>query len=356
MLVVFRSRPKGKKIGEEGVTPVDLPEQEKDARIRELEQELQSTKEYLQTTIEELETSNEELKSSNEELQSTNEELQSTNEELDTSREELQSTNEELRTVNSEHQQKIDELSKAYDDLNNVLGATEVATLFLDHDLTIRRFTPAARQLFRLIDRDIGRPLGDISSVLKHENLANDIRTVLETLARTEKEVYVEDDANACYRMRIIPYRTAENVIEGAVVTFVDVTDVRKAMMDAEAARDFAEAVAETIREPLLILDTNLQVVSGNRAFFRFFHTGRDKTVGRQIYDLGDRQWDIPELRQLLEKIVPENTKFEDFRVAHKFPRIGERTMLLNARQTMLKGETTGRILLAFEDVTGKDK
>jgi two-component system CheB/CheR fusion protein len=354
MLVVFKSKQKEKKPGEEGAAPVALPEQKKDTRIRELEQELQSTKEYLQTTIEELETSNEELKSSNEELQSTNEELQSTNEELDTSREELQSTNEELRTVNSEHQQKIDELSKLYDDLNNLLGTTEIATLFLDNDLRIRRFTPATRRLFRLIDRDIGRPLGDISSMLTHEDLASDIRSVLETLTRIEKEVSVEDDANACYRMRIVPYRTGENIIEGAVVTFVDIADYKKAVVLAAEAGSAFEAIVETIREPLLILDTNLNVVGANPAFYRFFHARRDETIGQHIYDLGNHQWDIPDLRRLLEKIVPENTKFEGFRVTHEFPQIGERTLLLNARQTMLKGETTGRILLAFEDVTGK--
>jgi two-component system CheB/CheR fusion protein len=354
MLVVFKDRQKEKKPGEETTTPVNLSDQEKDARIRELEQDVQSTKEYLQTTVEELETSNEELKSSNEELQSTNEQLQSTNEEFETSREELQSTNEELRTVNSEHQQKIDELSKAYDDLNNVLGATEVATLFLDNGLRIRRFTPAARKLFRLIDQDIGRPLSDISSNLKHAELANDIRTVLETLNRIEKEVHVEGEEQGCYQMRIVPYRTAENVIEGTVVTFVDISDYKKASDAAEAAGGLAEAIVETIREPLLILDTDLKVIRANSAFYRFFHTREHETVGRRIYDLGDRQWDIPALRELLEKIVPENSNFEGFRVMHNFPRVGQRTMLLNARQTTLKGETTGRILLAFEDITGK--
>ncbi len=188
-MVVFKNKPKERKTPDGNVDPISLPEHEKDVRIRELEQELQSTKEYLQTTIEELETSNEELKSSNEELQSTNEELQSTNEELDTSREELQSTNEELRTVNSEHQMKIDELSKAYDDLNNLLGATEVATLFLDHDLRIRRFTPAARKLFRLMDRDVGRPLEDIAAAVRYDSLLGDIRSVVETLSRVDKEV-----------------------------------------------------------------------------------------------------------------------------------------------------------------------
>jgi len=161
VLVIFKSKPKEKKAGEEGGTPLRMPEQEKDARIRELDQELQYTKEYLQTTIEELETSNEELQSSNEELQSTNEEPQSTNEELDTSRE-------ELRTINAEHQQKIDELSKAYDDLNNLLGATEVATLFLDRDLKIRRFTPAARQTMHKGEAT-GRILLAIEDVTDHE-------------------------------------------------------------------------------------------------------------------------------------------------------------------------------------------
>jgi two-component system CheB/CheR fusion protein len=351
MLVVFKSRPKERKPGEGAVPlPTDVPAEEKDGRIRELEQELQSTREYLQTTIEELETSNEELKSSNEELQSTNEELQSTNEELDTSREELQSTNEELRTVNSEYQQKIEELSKAYDDLNNLLGATEVATLFLDRDLRIRRFTPAARKIFRLIDRDVGRPLDDISTSLQAPNLMPDIRSVLETLTRVDEEVSC--DGSEWYQMKVVPYRTAEDVIEGVVITFVDVTDRKKTLAVAEQASDFAEAIVETVRQPLLILDGDLKVVSANAAFYHHFQTRPEETLGLRIYQLGNNQWDIAELRELLEQIVPQNTKFEGFRVHTDFPQIGGRTMLLNARQTMHKGEATGRILLAFEDIT----
>lgn len=344
-MIVFKSKPRKRKTSDGQGEPIALPEQEKDARIRELEQELQSTKEYLQTTIEELETSNEELKSSNEELQSTNEELQSTNEELDTSREELQSTNEELRTVNSEHQMKIDELSKAYDDLNNLLGATEVATLFLDHDLRIRRFTPAARKLFRLMDRDVGRPLEDIASAVQYDNLLADIRSVNETLTRVDREI--QDDGEVWYQMRIVPYRTAENVIEGAVVTFVDInTQKRNAAL--------AETIVETVREPLLILDGDLHVMSANPSFYRCFKTTPADTLGRLIYDLGDRQWSIPELRRLLEQIIPENSRFEGFSVTHEFPGVGLRTLLLNARQTTYKGEASSRILLAFEDVTAR--
>jgi two-component system CheB/CheR fusion protein len=351
LLVVFNSRPReSQKPTADSSPPTGLPEEEKDARIRELEQEVQSSKEYLQTTIEELETSNEELKSSNEELQSTNEELQSTNEELDTSREELQSTNEELRTVNSEHQQKIEELSKTYDDQKNLLQTTDVATLFLDRDLRIRRFTPAARKVFRLIERDVGRPLGDITSDLQHPDLLADIRNVLETLARVDKEV--QGSEGQWYQMRAVPYRTTENVIEGVVITFVDITEHKRLLAAAQQAGALAEAVVETVRQPLLILDPNLNVAGANQAFYNHFQLRPDQTLGVRIYQLGDNQWDIPELRRLLEKIIPENSNFEDFRVQARFPKIGPRTILLNARQTTHKGAGTGRILLAFEDIT----
>jgi two-component system CheB/CheR fusion protein len=352
MLVVFKSRLKEKKPGEAVPLPTNIPTEEKDGRIRALEQELQSTREYLQTTVEELETSNEELKSSNEELQSTNEELQSTNEELDTSREELQSTNEELRTVNAEHQEKIEDLSKAFDDQRNLLQTTDVATLFLDRELKIRRFTPAARQIFRLIERDVGRPLRDISTALQCPDFLPDIQHVLETLARVDKEVRCDGDA--WYQMRVIPYRTAENVIDGVVVTFITIAEQKKATAAAEQAAGFAEAIVETVRQPLLVLDQDLKIDNANPAFYRHFQTGPDETLGARIYELGHNQWDIPELRRLLEQIVPQNTRFEDFQVQARFPKIGARTMLLNARQTTHKGEATGRILLAFEDITGR--
>jgi two-component system, chemotaxis family, CheB/CheR fusion protein len=342
-LVVFQGKPR-KEAPEGGDEPVEIPEQKKDARIRELEHDLRSTKEYLQTTVEELQTSNEELKSSIEEMQSSNEELQSTNEELDTSREELQSTNEELRTVNSEHQQKIEELSGSYDDLNNLLAATEMASLFLDEDLRIRRFTPAARKLFRLIDRDIGRPLQDITSSLRYENLAADIQSVTQTFSRIDKEI--QDDNGVWYRMKIVPYRTAANRVEGTVMTLIDI--------DLEKSAGFAQAIVETVREPLLILDGGLHVIAANPAFYRQFQVEPRDTLGRNIWDLGGHQWDIPELREFLERIVPQDTKFEDYIVTQSFPRIGTRTMALNARQVVFEGEATGRILLAIEDITDR--
>ncbi len=195
-----------------------------DARIAELKRELQAKEEYLQSTNEELETSNEELKSSNEEMQSVNEELQSTNEELETSKEELQSVNEELATVNAELQTKVADLSRANNDMNNLLAGTGIATIFVDHQLRLLRFTPAATQIINLIQSDIGRPVGHIVSNLPgYDTLTVDIHAVLDTLIAKALDVQSVD--GRWYRMRIQPYRTMDNVIEGAVLTFVDITE-----------------------------------------------------------------------------------------------------------------------------------
>jgi len=202
--------------------------EEKDLRIAELERELRIKGETLQTTVEELETSNEELKSANEELQSTNEELQSTNEELETSKEELQSVNEELVTVNSELHQKIDGLSRANNDMNNLLAGTAIGMLFVDHQLRIQRFTPATTQIINLIQSDIGRPVGHlVLNLAGYDDLANDVKTVLDTLA--PKEAEVQTRSGQWYLMRILPYRTLENVIEGAVLTFVEIAAQKQA-------------------------------------------------------------------------------------------------------------------------------
>ncbi len=194
---------------------------DKDSRITALLKELHEKEEYLQATNEELETSNEELKSSNEELQSMNEELQSTNEELETSKEELQSVNEELATVNAELQTKVLDLSRANSDMNNLLAGTGIATVFVDHQLKIMRFTPTATRIINLIRSDVGRPVGHIVSNLQgYDSLVEDTREVLDTLI--PKEVEVKTSEGKLYKMHIQPYRTLENVIEGAVLTFVN--------------------------------------------------------------------------------------------------------------------------------------
>ena len=215
----------------------------------ELEKELQYTKEHLQTVIEEMETSQEELKSANEELQSTNEELQSTNEEMVTSKEELQSLNEELTTLNAELQSKNEELSETGDDLKNLLNSTQVATLFLDNNLKIKRFTPYATKIVSLIQSDIGRPITDIVSDLQYGNLAKDAKEVLKTLV--SKEAQVQTMGGSWYLMRIVPYRTTENVIDGVVITFSDITDLKRLEESLAERAEYAEGIIRTVREPL---------------------------------------------------------------------------------------------------------
>ncbi|MDR3602956.1 MAG: chemotaxis protein CheB [Desulfosporosinus sp.] len=200
---------------------------EAEACIVALKQELQAKEEYLQTAKEELETSNEELKSSNEEMQSVNEELQSTNEELETSKEELQSVNEELATVNVELQSKVVDLTRANNDMNNLLAGTGIGTVYVDHQLRILRFTPAATRIINLILNDVGRPVAHIvSNLVGYNSLVADTQAVLDTLVPIVREVQTIESKWCA--MRIMPYRTLDNVIEGAVITFVDITEMKR--------------------------------------------------------------------------------------------------------------------------------
>ncbi len=193
--------------------------------VDQLQRDLDETRTTLQATIEQLESTNEDLTSANEELQSINEELQSANEELETSKEEMQSLNEELQTVNSELQSKINELSQTSDDMKNLLNSTQIATIFLNTKLDIVRFTPHAKRVIKLIDTDVGRPLSDLVSMLHYERLEADARSVLDTLVPIEREVESVDAAH--FAVRIMPYRTSENIINGLVITFTDVSLVR---------------------------------------------------------------------------------------------------------------------------------
>ena len=321
-------------------------------RIIALEQELLSTKEYLQTIIEELETSNEELQSTNEELQSTNEELQSTNEEMETSREELQSTNEELETVNSELTSRVEELSHVNNDLNNFLSSTDIGTIFLDIDLKISRFTPSMTGIFNLIQADIGRPISDITSKVLYKGIMEDSKRVLDTLATHDEEIQTID--GGWFNMKIMPYRTVDNVIDGVVITFVDITEFKKAQLEIRKAKEFAESIVDTVREPLIVLDPQMNVISANKSFYRTFQVAREDTESRSVYELGKRQWNIPSLRKLLEEILPKKNTFQDYIVEHEFPSLGKKKMILNARKLFQGEGEGGMILLAIEDITGR--
>jgi two-component system CheB/CheR fusion protein len=220
-----------------------------DARIAALQQELRAKEEYLQAANDELESSNDELRSANEEMQSVNEELQSTNEELETSKEELQSVNEELATVNTELQTKVFDLSRANNDMNNLMAGTGIGTVFLDHELRILRYTPATNAIINLIPGDVGRPIAHVASnLVSYDRLVADVQSVLDTLV--PREVDVQTRAGAWYTMRILPYRTLDNVIEGAVLTFIDISEIVR-------TRESLREANELLRLAVVVRDAN---------------------------------------------------------------------------------------------------
>ncbi|WP_234572288.1 chemotaxis protein CheB [Rhodohalobacter sp. 614A] len=220
----------------------DKEEMEESDIIDSLEKELEYTKDQLRVSIEEYETTNEDLRSSNEELQSMNEELQSTTEELETSQEELQSLNEELQTVNEELEHKVEQLSRAHSDLENLMEATEVAIIFVDRHIRIQRFTSTSTELFNLIDSDIGRPLFDITNSLNYDSLKENIQSVLDTHVWIQKPISTSDDRS--FIMRLRPYESSENIVEGVVITFSEVTELRKSEKDLERKARQEEALA----------------------------------------------------------------------------------------------------------------
>ncbi|MEQ8847499.1 CheR family methyltransferase [Botrimarina sp.] len=501
-------------------------------QVAKLESELEVSRQRLQAVIEEYETGQEEMKASNEELQSANEELRSTMEELETSKEELQSMNEELQTVNQENRHKVEELGQLSGDLQNLLAATDIATLFLDRQLRILRFTPRVADLFSIRITDRGRPVSDLTHRLAYQQMTDDAQRVLDKLVPVEREVRDHDDG--WYLARVLPYRTADDRIDGVVLTFVDITARRRAeervrrserllavqlnasqrfhefstrllrgedkravfeemlevaasvldsriacvqLLEGESAADgraaqlrliadiglsresahawrviaadsdtacgralksgkqviledlqqeeriageelepyrlsgiravlstplfsrddkllgmistfwrephrptrqqldtfevvggltstlleqllsdeelraaktAAENIIETLHEPLVVLNRNLTIRSCNPAFYHHFHVRPDETQGKKIYDLGNGQWNLPELRRLLEDVLPDNNSFVDYEVDHRFESIGRRVLLLNARRL----EHEQLILLGIRDIT----
>jgi two-component system, chemotaxis family, CheB/CheR fusion protein len=311
--------------------------------IRYLEHELHAAQEHLQATAEELETSNEELRSANEEYQSTNEELE-------TSKEELQSFNEELETVNSELNRKVAELDQANSDLQNLLDATQIATIFLDSDLRIKNFTPASESIFRIIPSDIGRPITDLAAQFSEDHLTHDIKEVLRTLAIKERQLTAVHGRS--YLMRILPYRTVQNVISGVVLTFVDVTQLKEVELEAQKAKTYAESIVQTVRNPLLVLDADLRVVSANSMFYSTFHLPPEETTGRRFETLGNGEWNIPELRDKIAGLLSNDTALEDFEVRRDFRTIGRRVVTVSAGR--IQGQEPAQILLNIQDVTSQ--
>jgi two-component system CheB/CheR fusion protein len=297
MLVVFEDKTP-EKTGAKN-KPGALKIKPPDAERQRLEQELQSTREYLQATIEELETSNEELKSANEELQSVNEELQSTNEELETSKEELQSTNEELATVNAELQNRVDEFSRTNDDMNNLLASTEIASLFLDTALCIKRYTPAMAKIISLISTDIGRPFNDLKTRFPDVDFVDLAGKVLKDLNTVEVEILSED--LIWHALKIVPYRATGNVINGVVMIFMDIHKVKQ----ADKIRRLATVLEDT-NDAVTVLDLKGRILAWNKGARQLYGWTESEALQMSFADLS-----IKDRRQDFGKIVDKLAKGE---------------------------------------------
>ena len=348
-LIVFQDAPSAaarSRYGKKKAPKANDPASRENA---DLKRELAEIREQFQALVEEHETVTEESKSANEEVLSANEELQSTNEELETAKEELQSSNEELTTLNEELHNRNSELTVVNNDLLNLLASVADPLVIVGQDLHIRRFTPPAQKLLNLLPSDVGRRLSEIRPNLDVEDVGQFARESIDNVSSLEREV-CENQTGAWYLMRVRPYKTWDNKIDGAVLSFQDINAMKR---NLDRLHQHADALIENAREAILILNGGLQVISANLAFCREFKVSRQETEKRPIYDLGDGQWNIPKLRMLLENILPSDGRVEDFEVRHDFPQLGSRTMMLNARRIEPQpGKPV--IMLYIEDMTKK--
>ena len=329
-----------------GLTPPD----DRDRELVQLRGELLAAKEQQQSTSEQQDATNEELKSANEEILSSNEELQSTNEELETAKEELQSVNEELTTVNEQLQNRNVELNRLNDDLVNFLGSGNVPMVALGIDLRIRRFTPAAGKVLNLLPADVGRSIGDIKPPVEVPDLEALLGKVIETVQVTEREV--RDRDGRWYQLRLHPYRTADHKIDGAVMVLFDIDEAKVAQARLEESADYARAIVQTVREPLLILDGDLRVKSANQSFYQNFQVTPGETENQFLYELGGRQWDIPPLRRLLKTSFPRRPHSTTSRwTTPSRPSANGGCSSMAARSVGQSGHS-GLILLAIDDIT----
>ena len=313
-----------------------------------LESELIYTKQRLQMTIEEMESSLEELKSTNEELQSANEELQSTNEEAMTNKEEMQSLNEELMTLNMQYMSKTKELSEAANDMKNLLDSTEIATIFIDNEMIIKRFTPPVVRIINLLPGDVGRPLAHFTSNLQHTTLVEDVQLVLDRLVNVETNI--QTTQGEWFVMRILPYRTLDNYISGAVITFTDITGLKHLEQKLQASTALAESIVETVRESLLVLDAKLRIVAVSEAFEQQFDLKPGEAKGQLLASLQAGAWQQPELFDYLQALVQdENKQFEDAELY--FPHPTPRTLRLYGRRVRSLGQSTEHLILSVQTI-----
>jgi len=315
-----------------------------------LQAELDATRTELTRTIRDLERTNEELAGVSEEAVSMNEELQATNEELETSKEELQSLNEELTTLNTELRQSLDAQGAAASDLRNLLNGIGIATLYLDARLRIRFFNPPASALFSIIASDIGRPLSDLAQKFADPDLMADTARVMATGTQHQRET--RDERGKWYNRLVLPYRTGNDASDGVVITFADITAVKMAELAADSARAFAEAIVETMHEPLVVLDRELRVINFNRAFVTTFGLGDVSPQGRRLRELGSPTLQDPQLDEIVERLGRDADIINDREITIAVSGEPPRTLVLKGRRLPDNPPGAAMILLVMEDVT----
>lgn len=313
-----------------------------------LRDELDQTREQLETVLSERESAATDLRAVNEKFQASNEELRTINEEFQTAQEELQSTNEELTTLNDELRNRNTELAQLADDLRNVIDGVEIPIIILASDLTIRRFTPQASVIVNIMPNDVGRPITDLHLKVEFGQLEQQARAVITSGVSSEREV--RDLDGRWLSMRIRPYTTGDGVIDGVVIAFIDIDELKQSFEEAHVAREHAEAIVRTVRHPLVTTTAGLEIIEANKAFYDDFGLSPDTTLGRSLYDLADGYWDTPELREQLTRVAA-GEDIIDFQLDRPLGPHGRRIVKLTAR-SMRESVESAVILLAMEDVT----
>ncbi|WP_313785888.1 CheR family methyltransferase [Sphingobacterium pedocola] len=313
--------------------------------VEELEKELIYTKQQLHTTIEQMETSLEELKSTNEELQSTNEELQSTNEEALTTKEEMQSLNEELMTINMQYQTKAEELTQLNNDMKNLLDNIEIGTIFLDNQLNILRFTPQVTRLFNVISSDVGRSITHIVSNFDYPSIELTINEVIETLNGKELEVKTKKDE--WYNLRIMPYRTMDNFINGAVLTFTKITPIKSMNAQIQGLLSYTQAIIDRFPDATLVLDADKKILVHNNLFLKLFHLTHAEVSELSFLEIVNNKWDMKILSEKLSITEPTG---EDFYVQHHFNGIGLLNLQISIERITAETESLYVLILKFRE------
>jgi two-component system CheB/CheR fusion protein len=319
-------------------------------RIEDLEIEVAATRKELEETIRELETANEELTASNEEAMSVNEEFHSTNEELQTSKEELQSLNEELTALNSQLQEAVERQRSTASDLQNILNSSDIATVFLDRNFNIRFFTPAAQSSFGIIATDVGRPLANLALPFTDIGLLDDARLVLAYLTPLQREIITE--RGAWYIRRILPYRSQDDQIQGVVITFTDISEIKAVEAKTRAAQVYAQSIVDTVKEPLVVIDEDMRVLSASKSFYHYFDMRPEDTLGRLLGEIDTHHLDVPGLGPFIGQLRSGPALIAAYPLELDLPTLGHRHLVLNAHEIDEQPTGKRRILIAIDDVT----